>query len=226
MSLFSALRRRSLPVLVAAATGLAMPSTVAAVPSVGGGATGVLTSQHGLSQVAAAKSAGKTRVIVKVRNCAKCQVTLISAPRPPANGEEPVFWSRQSRVKAGKVSFRVPAARVEGLYLTVRDPRAVSTGAMPIAVAQYKGQRVGKVVPSRRAARAKRGFHCVAASEKSRVVWKMSVDRFPGRDAYTGRRGYQIRPYLSPTQESFGDSMRLYQGVASAQDIAFCQHTP
>lgn len=226
MSIFSVLGRRSFVLLMAAVTALAVPATAAAVPTASGGATGVLTGQHAVAQVSAATKSAKTRVVVKVRNCATCQVTLISAPRPPAEGEDPSFWSRQSRVKKGKVSYRVPAARTEGLYLTVWDRKAVSTGAMPIAVAQYKGQRVGKVVSPRKAARTKQGFHCVATPTTKKVVWKMRVDRFPGRDAYTGRRGYQIRPYFSPTQESFGDSMRLYQGVASAQDIAFCQRTP
>ena len=186
-----------------------------------------MTVRHSAGQGAVAKKVGNTRLVVKVRNCAKCRVTLISAPRPPEGDAAPDIWtSRDVRVKRGKVSFRVPAAHAEGLYLTVWDPRAVSTGAMPMAVARYKGQRVGKKVRPGKAARAKRGFHCVAAPTKAKVVWKLRVDRFPGRDMVTNRKGYQIRPYLSPTQESFGDSMRLYRGVAAAQDVAFCQRTP
>lgn len=167
------------------------------------------------------------QVVVKVKNCPTCVLTLVSAPRPPAGVDEPVYWSsRDTRVKQGKVTFRVPAAHTEGLYLTVRDRRAVSTGAMAIAVVRYAGQRVGTRVSAHEAARTKRGFHCVGEVKQPKVVWKLRVDRFPGRDAYTGASGYQIRPYLLPTQKSFGDAMRLYRGVASAQDIAFCQRTP
>ncbi len=206
MSLFSVLRRRSVLMLVAAATGLAMPASAVVVPAASG-------ASH--------------EVVVKVANCEACLITLVSAPRPPAGGDEPVFWSsRETRVEQGRVSFRVPAAHGEGLYLTVRDRRAVSTGAMAIAVARYRGQRVGTAVAPRRAARGRRGFHCVAAVTRPRVVWRLRVDRFPGRDAFTGRSGSVIRPYLSPTQESFGDAMKLHRGVASAQDIAFCQRTP
>ncbi len=204
-----------------------MPAAAVAVPAPGGASPAAQVSQHSVVKDAAVRKTGRTRVVVKVKDCKTCVITLISAPRPPAGEDEPVFWSsRDTRVKRGKVTFRVPAAHTEGLYLTVRDRRAVSTGAMAIAVARYAGQRVGAKVSPRKAARTKRGFHCVAAVAQPKVVWKLRVDRFPGRDAYTGKRGYQIRPYLVPTQDSFGDSMRLSRGVAGAQDIAFCQRTP
>lgn len=227
MSPFAALRRSSLTLLVAGATGLMVASTATAVPAPASDAPQVLTGQHGVAQDASVRKARKTRVVVKVRKCAKCELTLVSAPRPPSGVAEPDIWtSRPTRVKKGKVVFRVPAAHTQGLYVTVWDRNSVSTGAMAIAVARYRGQRIGKTVSAKKAARAKRGFHCVAKPTKKKVVWKLRVDRFPGRDAYTGDSGYHIRPYLTPTKRQFGHTMRLHRGVASTQDIAFCRHTP
>ena len=209
--------RSPLVLLLTVLTGLALALAVLVVPSTADAANTVAASQ-------ASKPVKKMRVVVKVRNCKKCRVSLVHAPRLPRGNAYPNIWTQERIVKKNKVAFRVPTTRTKGLYLTVWDRKAVSTGAMPVAVARYKGQRVGKKISKAEAAKTKRGFHCATAKKKAKQVWHLRVDRFPGRDFITGRRGYQIRPYLSPAQKQFGPATRLWKGTTATQDVAFCKH--
>lgn len=170
---------------------------------------------------AASRHAKTTKIVMTVKGCDGCSVSLYQSY------DVSYSWGVGPKtIKNGKLVVTVPRTRTKALAIDINDPKAVNTNAGNLIVFRYANQRAGKPITKMAASKADFAFTCAAEVYKPVVRWHLSVDHLPGTDFLTGKKGFIIRPYMSPGVRTFGYSQPAEHGVVQVQDGPFCNTAP
>lgn len=172
-------------------------------------------------------TAGRTvSVILRVHGCNGCRVRAIRAYE---RGGEFRTWDSGDRiVRDGRVRLRIPQGHTRGVYVSMTSTArraAHLLNAMPLVAFRYAGLERGQRVSAERAARARRGFPCWGGTDRRRVAFDVQVDRWWGRNRDTGKRGFEIRPYLRRGALTRGGLAPAHKGTVGTQDADPCHLT-
>lgn len=154
----------------------------------------------------AAREPDRVKLVIAVDGCEACTVGL-------TRGDEWGWTAKGVRgdgvVSDGEVVFTLPHRQTKGLVVTVQDPDAVRTNAVPIAIIRYRGQAADETIGDSRATHARAARLCAAEVPGDVAQWSLRVAHVPGTDFVTGDPGYDIRPYFTPGVASFADLTKL-----------------
>lgn len=169
----------------------------------------------------ATTAARTTTFTLVVTGCEGCRVTPFWHPSASEPGDD---WTGPTHgVRHGVVRFAIPRRYVALLSFKVRDPRAVRPLGVPVLALRYDERRPGQPVTARQARRARVASTCFAGTRRDHVRLPVTVDRYAGRDHWSGRSGYRIRPYADPGVATYdgGYPILLEHGQVPTTDNAW-----
>ncbi|GAA1525365.1 hypothetical protein [Nocardioides humi] len=181
--------------------------------------TGLLVTALVATPAPAHAAAHRTRVVVKVADCEGCEVFL-------QQGLRHRWWSSRTRtVRDGKAVFTVPSSRTRGMSIGITGTWEVASphpsGFQAIVTLRYRGVPRGAHVEQAVAQSKRHGSACFPGTQKRRLVLHVTARRVSV--AGNGGPADTTLAWADPqTRVMRGTRMRLYDGVAGAQDIVPC----
>jgi hypothetical protein len=161
-------------------------------------------------------AAQQTKITLKVNSCQHCPMQLVQA----ISGRQHVWSTAYKHVKDGKVTFKVPTSRVDGMSINL-DPRWSGVNAVTNVVIRYGQEKVGRKVTAAEAKAKKQAAGCLAATGLSGFTLNIQVRKFKVRDIQ-GNPSQAPRAWVGHTAAWSPPMTRTFKGSLGNQDEFYC----